>query len=131
VSENLDLVRSIYANWERGDFSHVEWAGPGMEYQQVDGPHPGTWNGPTPDGFRDLLGAWTDFQITPESYRELDEDRVLAFSRISARGKASGVELSEALTPHATLFNISEGKVIKIVVYFDRDRALADLGLEE
>jgi hypothetical protein len=75
MSENLDLVRSIYADWERVDyFSSVAWA------------------------------------------------------RLRGRGTTTGVEVN---TEGGNLFHIRDGKVTRLVLYWDRDLALADLGLED
>lgn len=130
-SANLDLVRSIHAAWERGDFSSVEWAHPDIEYVIVDGPAPGTWTGlaEMAEGWRDFLSAWEEWRGEAEEYRELDGERVLVLSHISARGRTSGLELGQMRAKGASVFHIRGGKVTRFVVYLDPDRALADLGV--
>jgi len=80
---------------------------------------------------RGLFDAWEDYRVGAVEYRELDNDRVLVFTRVSGRGKASGLELEETRTTGATVFHFHDGKVTKHVYYWGRARALADLGLEE
>jgi ketosteroid isomerase-like protein len=129
VSANLDLVRSIYAAWERGDFSSAEWADPEIEYVSVDGPEPGRWTGLKEMARRygDWLRGWKDFRAEPEEYFVVDDKRILVFVQNSGRGRASGLEIEQRSV--ANLFEIRDGKVMRFVLYWDRDRAFADLGL--
>ena len=133
MSENLDLVRSIYADWERGDFGSVDWAHPDIEWVMVDGPTPGHRRGPGSASreFGGFLSAWEQLYIESDEFRELDRTRVLALFRFSGRGKASGVDIAEVGSDGAHVFHLRHGKVARIDAYWDRDRALTDLGLGE
>jgi ketosteroid isomerase-like protein len=133
VSENLELVRSIYADWERGDFSHGEWADAEIDWVLVGGPSPGTWHGLAgmAEGFREWFSASEDVCVYAEEFRELDGERVLVLVHGTGRGKASGVEYSPEMTRTAHLFHVRDGKVVKFSFYLNRDHALADLGLKE
>jgi ketosteroid isomerase-like protein len=133
VSENLDLVRSIFADWERGDFSSVEWAHPEIDYVFADGPSPGRWTGLSgmAEGWRNFGSAWEQFRSEADEYRDLDAESVLVLSHSSGRGKASRVQIAEMRSDGAHVFQLRCGKVTRLVIYWDRDRALGDLGLEE
>jgi ketosteroid isomerase-like protein len=128
-SANLDLVRSIYANWGRGDFSSAAWADPQIEFSYADGPEPGAWRGVGEMSARygDWLSGFKDFRAEPEEYLVVDDERVLVFVRNTGRGRTSGVEFEQRSV--ANFFEIRAGKVARLVLYWDRGRALADAGL--
>jgi hypothetical protein len=130
ASTNLDLVRSIYEDWERGDFSSVEWADPELEVVFADGPTPGLAGlEEMGERWRDFLSVWEGVKVEVREWRELDEERVLVLSRWSGRGKSSGLELGQTRPAGANVFHIRDGSVRKLVLYWSPDRALADLGL--
>jgi 2-(1,2-epoxy-1,2-dihydrophenyl)acetyl-CoA isomerase len=127
-SPNVELVKSLYAEWQRGNFGSAEWADPEIEFISAGGPAPGTWTGlrGMTEGWRDFLNAWEGFGIEAEEYLELDDERVLALVRLSGRGKTSGLELEQMGTKAAALFHIRAGKVTRLVFYWTRE-ALADV----
>ena len=131
--ENVELVRSIYTAWERGDFGAAGWADPEIEFVSTDGPTPGTWTGVAEmtEAWREVLSVWDDLRMTVDEYRDLDDGRILVLNRFSGRGKTSGLDLGQMHAEVANVVVVRNGKVTRLVTYWDRERALADLGLSE
>jgi ketosteroid isomerase-like protein len=130
MSENLDLVRSIYAAWERGDFRSTEWADPEIELviaESLDGDVLVGLDSAA-RGWREWLSAWDGYRAHADEYRALDDERVLVLGRMSGRGRMSGAS-SETQT--VNLFHLHDGKVVRLALYRDRRAAFADLGLKE
>jgi hypothetical protein len=75
------------------------------------------------------LKAWADFASEAEDVQELDAERVLVLTRLVGRGKTSGIQLGAVQARGASVFTLRNGKVVRLVLYADRGRALADLGL--
>ena len=130
MSENLDLVCSIYADWERGDFTRDDWADPAIELVRPESLDGDALKGrdASSGGWREWLDAWDDFRAEAYDYRVLDGERVLVFGRMRGVGRLSR---TSADTETVNLFHIRDRKVVQLVLYSNRDRALADLGLAE
>jgi hypothetical protein len=67
--------------------------------------------------------------VKVEDFRELDDERVLVLFRRIGRGKTSGLELEQMQSKGVNVFHIQEGKVMRLVIYFESECGLADLGL--
>jgi len=132
VSANLDLVRSIYADWERGDWSSVEWADPEIEFVQVDGPDPSRAKGVTAmaAAWQTRIGYVTDARVEVEEYRELDATRVLVLVRDRGVAKASRIDIGRLGGASIAAVSVVKGaKLTSLSLYWDPARAVADLAL--
>jgi ketosteroid isomerase-like protein len=132
-ASNLDLVRSVYADWDRGDYRSVAWAHPEIEFAFVDffGLGDGRGVAKMAEVWFEFLRTWEEFHNEARDYRELDAERVLVLTRFWGRGKGSGLELGKTGTNGASLFHVRDGKVVRLLLYASRERALADTGLRE
>jgi ketosteroid isomerase-like protein len=130
ASANVELVRSICAAWERGDYSSAEWAHPEIEYVIADGPDPGSRTGAVgmAESFRRFLSVWEDWRVEADEFRELEGERVLVLTQTSGRGRTSGLDVGQMQAKGALSFHVRGGKVTRLVHYWERERALTDLG---
>lgn len=131
--ENAEIVRRLYARWERGEFNspeffdaEVESIRTGSGLLGIDG----EW------GSADELAAETisyvaglnDLRIVAERITDLGDDRVLVLSRHTARGKTSGLPYEHEL---GDLHTLRDGRIVRFVSYWDRAEALEAAGLPE
>ena len=131
TSDNVELVRRIYARWAVGDFSDASWAHPDFELVLVDGPAPGRHRGLAAAGaaWGATIDGFAEFRALPEDITALDDARVLVLTQNTGRGRRSGLELGEMVTRGANVIHLRDGKVTRLDAYFDRDLAYRDLNL--
>jgi ketosteroid isomerase-like protein len=132
-TSNIDVARSVYGDWSRGDFDSAEWLAPDIEFVIADGPAPDHARGL--DGMvasvRDLMGGIDELKIEAQDFRTLEGDRVLVLIRFSGRFRKSGIALEQTGSLSAHVWHVQDGKATKLVLYWDRDRALAELGIAD
>jgi hypothetical protein len=130
-SANVRLLRSIYATWERRNFRSARWAHPTIGFQVADGPSvsSGTGVAGLKEAWRGWLRAWTQFQAVAYKFVVLDDERVQVLVDFSEPREVSGVADGEVRTKWMNLFHVRQGKVTRLVIDDDPDRALSDLAL--
>ena len=128
--ENVETVRRIYDAFAEGDFARaLEEGEPDFEWippeQDIQGPVQGLEN--LRRFLEDQNEAFEDFRVEAEELK-VRGDQVLAFIRVSGRGRGSGVEFDIRA---ANLWTFRGGRLIRGQVFPDRRKALEAAGLEE
>jgi ketosteroid isomerase-like protein len=132
MSENLALVRSIFTAWEGGDFSSAHWAHPDILFESTGFDAMKTAGAAEmAERWREWMSTWEEYRTEADEFRELDGERVLVLMQHGGRGKASGLGIEGIKRPGANMFEIRDGKVVRLALYWNREDAFADLGLAE
>jgi uncharacterized protein len=127
---NADLIRPIYEAWSRGNWrprfevydEHMEW-GWSDEFPDLDGVFEDRRD-PNPR-LQSWLGEWDRWRVEAEEYVELG-DHVVVLASYHGRGKASGVEVHQQ---GAHVFELRDGKVVRLEIFADRDKAIESVGM--
>jgi ketosteroid isomerase-like protein len=128
---NVETVRSLTEAFNARDLDryYVEFFDPEVEWRtSVEDPDAAIHRGLR--AYQRYLEQWIEgfdgLRADVEEYVDVDDDRVLTWSRFSGRGRTSGVPADWYL---AIIFTIRDGKVVRGEEYFDRDEALEAAGL--
>jgi ketosteroid isomerase-like protein len=131
--ENVEVVRLILAEWEQGNFG----AGAKLLDSEI------TFETFMPDASenvvtrgsaqieaftRDWFAQWRDYRVVGQEFLEVGRDKVFVSVRQVAVGRHSGVEVE---SPGFSVWTLRRGKVVKLSLHYDRDKALEAAGLSE
>ena len=130
TEEDLEAIRHVYDEWSRGNWSpKFDFYDDAMEWGWSD-EFPGlagVYQDPALRSRRlqEWLRGWDDWRCEAQELL-VHGDQVVALCRYSGRGKGSGVSVE---TKGAHVWTLRDGKVIRLVVFATRERALAEVGL--
>ncbi len=127
--ENVEIVRTLFARWNEGDYSDTDWAAPDIAFVMKT-PGGGTSQGveAMSESWRNFLRAWEEFQGVPQEVIEAG-NQVLVLNEFGGRGSASGVPIKGMRG--AALFTFERGRVVRLALFTDWDEALEAAGLRE
>ena len=131
--ENVEIVRRIYAEFERGNFAAgLEWYDPEVRFEtwMPDSSENVTARGIAELGnfMRNWFGQWTNYRVIGDEFREVGDDKVFVGGRQAATGHQSGAEVE---SPGFGVWTFRGGKVVELFLHYDRDKALEAAGLSE
>ena len=130
TDEDLEAVRQVYGEWSRGNWSpRFEFYDAAMEWGWSD-EFPGlagVYHDPAErnDRVQEWLKEWEDWRCEAEEL-VVSGDQIVALCRYRGRGRGSGVSLE---TKGAHVWTLRDGKVIRLVIFATRERALQEAGL--
>jgi ketosteroid isomerase-like protein len=129
--ENVKVVREAFAAFTEGDLeAATRLVNPEFEFHGTVG---GLQEGDVSRGLAEFLevfeeqdlDAWKERRFEAEEFLDAG-DQVVALVREYRRGRGSGVVVE---VDTAVLYGVSEGQVVRVQGYMDRDAARAAAGL--
>jgi limonene-1,2-epoxide hydrolase len=127
--ENIELVRSLQEDWNRGDTTvAVDKFHPDLEFLPLRAATEGAYHGLA--GFQsfvaDTLEVFEKFEMHYK-FADLGE-RVLAWGHIHVRARGSGIETD---IESGGVFEFRDGKVVRWEDFGSKDKALEAVGPSE
>jgi uncharacterized protein len=124
VDENVEVVRRIYAAWQRGE-SAGQWMDRDIEYVNPhDAVEQGVLRGRK--SFARVTESFDEVSFEPERFVGAGE-KVVVIAKLRGRGRASGIETE---TVQGYVWTVRDGKAVRFEWFRDPLEAMAAAGLE-
>jgi uncharacterized protein len=129
-NENVEIVREMFAAWNRGDYAAAQQAFDLDVVSEmslgtdIDGTHEGH------EGLQRLIRFWGAFSEFGSEVEEIVAagDEVFTTVHHHGRGKTSGATVEMT---NWQVFTVRDGRIVRYRTYGDRERALEAAGLPE
>jgi ketosteroid isomerase-like protein len=127
--ENVDIIRSIYDDWLRGEWATDKFD---PEIAMVESETiPGATSAHGIDAVRRYMESfskyWEHIRFEPQEYIDAG-DRVVVVARLVGRGKSSGVDVERGWS---YVWTVRGGRAQRMEAYADRAEALEAVGVAE